>query len=145
MEVDMKKLITAVVFAALIVAGSPVFAQRIPQGKESEFYPVNVSLEKIWPYRRGYIVQYRKGLYQFGRAYLPAEWFTNAASKGEIITLPPGNAWPSMTVYYKNGEFSHVRLYVHRSFSHQTWGSVPQSVNVDSNFDDIETIRLEFQ
>ena len=140
----MKKLITAVVFAALIATGSPIFAEKIPKGKESEFYPVNVSLEKIWPYRRGYIVQYRKGLYQYGRAYLPSEWFTSTASKGEIITLPPGNAWPSMTVYYKNGEFSHVRLYVHRWYSHQTWGNVPQNINIDENFDNIETIRLEY-
>ena len=139
----MKKLITAVIFAVLIAAGSPIFAQKIPEGKESEFYYVNVSLEKIWPYRAGYIVQYRKGLYQFGRAYLPSEWFTNTAGKGEIITLPKGNAWPSMTVYYKNGEFSHVRLYIHRWNSHQTWGSVPQNINIDSNFDNIETIRLE--
>ena len=141
----MKKLVFAVVFAVMITAGLSVFAQRIPEGQESEFYYVNVSLEKIWPYRAGYIVQYRKGLYNIGRAYLPSEWFTNAASKGEIINLPPGNAWPSMTVYYKDGEFSHVRLYVHRWHSHQTWGNVPQNVNIDSNFDNIEDIRLEFR
>jgi hypothetical protein len=140
----MKKLIFAALIVVIFAVGSPVFAQT-RERQESEFYYVNVSLEKIWPYRRGYIVQYRKGLYQMGRAYLPSEWFTSTASKGEIITLPPGTNWPSMTVYYKNGDFSHVRLYVHRWNSHETWGAVPQNVNIDSSFDDLESIRLEFE
>ena len=141
----MKRLVVAVVFAILIAAGSPVFAQNIPTGSESEFYYLRVSLEKIWPYRRGYVVQYRRGLYHTGRAYLPAEWFTNAASQGEIIILPAGTAWPSLTVYYRNGEFSHVRLYVHRMYTHQTWGVVPQSVNIDSEFEGIESLNLQFR
>ena len=140
----MKKLVVAVVFAVILVTGMPVFAQDNNEGKNSEYYYVNVSLEKIWPYRAGYIVQYRKGLNRFARAYLPSEWFTNAAGKGEIINLPPGLAWPSMSVYYKEGEFSHVRLYVHRSFNHATWGSVPQNVNIDSQFENVETLNLEY-
>ena len=145
MEVDMKKLIIAAVFAAVIATGVPVFAQNSNrEGQESEYYYVNISLEKIWPYRKGYIVQYRKGLNQIGRLYLPYEWFTEAASRGEIITLPKGKAWPSLTVYYKEGEFSHLRLYVHRWASHPTWGSVPQNINIDSNFD-IDTLKIAFE
>jgi hypothetical protein len=143
MEVDMKKL-SLVVIVASFAAGLPVFAQTSMEGRDSEYYYVNISLEKIYPYRAGYIVQYRKGLYQYGRTYLPSEWFTNAAGKGEILTLPSGQAWPSMTVFYKNGEFSHVRLYVHRWQSHRTWGNVPQNVNLDHNFDNIETLKISF-
>jgi len=141
----MKKLVIAAVFVALMVAGSPVFAQTIPEDKESEYYYVKVTIEKIYPYRSGYVVSYRKGLHGIGRVYLPLEWFTNAASKGEIINLPPGNAWPSLAVYYRNGEFSHVRLYVHRWRSHQTWGNIPRNINLDSNFDDVETINILFK
>jgi hypothetical protein len=139
-----RKLVIAVVFTAIMAAGMPVFAD-IPEGKKSEYYYINLTLEKIWPYRAGYIVQYRKGFNRVGRLYLPSEWFTNAASKGEIILLPPGGNWPSLTVYYKNGEFSHVRLYVHRWNSHWTWGSVPQDVNIDDRFDNIETLNIEFE
>ena len=141
----MKKLIIAAVFAVFFSVGLPIFAQNIPDDKKSEYYYINVSLEKIWPYRKGYVVQYRKGLYQTARAYLPAEWFTNAASTGEIITLPRGNAWPSMSVYFKEGEFSHVRLYVHRWADHVTWGNIPQNVNIDSNFENVETVDLQFK
>ena len=141
----MKKLIITVIFAVIFSAGSHLFAQTIPEDRESEFYYLNISIERIWPYRAGYIVQYRRGFFQHGRAYLPLEWFTSTASKGEIIKLPPGNAWPYMSVYYLNGEFSHVRLYVHRWASHPTWGNVPQTVNLTHEFDDIEGIRIDFR
>ena len=140
----MKKFVFAAIFVVFLAAGLPVFAQNQRDERDSEFYYVNITLEKIFPYRRGYIVQYRKGLFKYGRAYLPGEWFTDADSKGEIVVLPAGKAWPSMTVYYKNGVFSHVRLYVHHWASHQTWGSIPQKFNLDENFDYIENIQLEF-
>jgi hypothetical protein len=141
----MKKVIIAVVFAAFLVAGLPLFAQQNKEGRlESEYYYVNVTLEKVFPYRAGYVVQYRKGIGQIGTNYLPIEWFSAAASKGELVMLPKGIAWPSMSVYYKNGEFSHVRLYVHRQYSHSTWGSIPQTVNIDDRFQGVDSIPLQF-
>jgi hypothetical protein len=145
MEVKVKKIIMAVVFAALIFNGIAIFAAEDGKKNESEFYYVNVTLEKIWPYRKGYVVQYRKGLNRVGRLYLPSEWFSDAAGKGEIITLPRGQSWPTISIYYKNGEFSHVRLYVHPWASHSSWGNIQQGVNIDSNFDNIETLKINFQ
>jgi hypothetical protein len=146
MEVDMKKLIIAVLCAVIFAAGVPVFAQNNQDNRrsESEYYYINISLEKIFPYRNGYVVQYRQGINRMARAYIPTEWFVDPAGKGEIITLPKGRTWPSMSVYYKNGEFSHVRLYVHHASSHQTWGIIPQNVNIDSRFDDVETLDIKF-
>ena len=133
------------VLTVLLVAGSPVFAQADQQrASDSEFYYKNVTLERIYPYRNGYAVQYRRGLNRLEMAYLPLEWFTGAAGKGEIITLPAGKGWPSLTVYYKNGEFSHVRLYIHHMASHQTWGTIPQNVVIDDRFENVEDIRLKF-
>ena len=140
----MKKIVIAALIAAALVAGSPLFAQNNGKGQKSEYYYVSRNLEKIYPYRAGYVVQYRRGPNHLATTYLPSEWFTNAAAKGEIISLPRGNAWPTMAVYYKDGEFSHVRLYVHPVHTHQTWGIIPQNVNLDSRFENIESITLEF-
>ena len=144
----MKKLIVVAIFVASLAIGSPVFAQNEKSEKkienESEYYYVNVSLEKIFPYRKGYVVQYRKGFTQYARAYLPSKWFTDAGSKAEIITLPQGKAWPSMSVYYKDGEFSHVRLYVHHVPTHQSWGSIPQNINLDDKFDHLDSVKIEY-
>jgi len=141
----MKKLVFFAVFTVLLAAGSPIFAQTGKvRATDSEYYYKNVALEKIYPYDAGYAVQYRRGLNRLEMAYLPIEWFTTAAGKGEIITLPAGKAWPSLSVYYKNGEFSHVRLYVHHVASHQTWGTIPQNVNIDDRFANVEDFRLKF-
>ena len=144
----MKKLIIAVFCAAFFVVGLPVFAQDKAEDKQknendSDFYYKNISLEKIYPYRNGYVVQYRSGL-RMARAYLPIEWFSSSAGKGEIITLPKGTVWPSLSVYYKDGEFSHVRLYVHRSPSHQTWGTIPQTANIDDRFENVENLDIKY-
>ena len=138
----MKKLIIAAVFAAILVIGTPVFAQQT--GHRSEFYYVNVSLEKIYPHRAGYIVQYSTGGRQLATAYLPIDWFSSSAGRGEIVTLPLGRGWPSMSVYYKEGKFSHVRVYVHAWASHQTWGTVPQNASIDDKFENANELKLEF-
>jgi hypothetical protein len=140
----MKKISVAVILLAVFALGSPLFAQKISPEKSSEYFYENVSLEKIYPSRGGYVLQYRKGVNGIGRLYVPNEWFTDAAGKAELITLPKGKNWPSLTVYYKEGTFSHLRLYVHRWKGHQTWGNIPLNVSVDQYFENVETIKLEF-
>jgi hypothetical protein len=140
----MKKLFFAVLVGLVLSSAAPLFAQQFSEGHESEFFYVIASIEKIYPYEKGYVIQYRRGVNQMARVYLPMEWFTEAAGKGELVTLPPGKNWPYLAVYYKAGEFSHVRLYIHRSKAHETWGNVPLNVNIDDRFENVETIKLEF-
>ena len=139
----MKKKILLVVLIAICM-GTALYAQQTSSRyQESDYYYFNVSIEKIWAYRLGYIVVYRKGVNQMATTYLPEEWFTTIGGRGEIVMLGSGKEWPSMTVYYNRGEFSHVRLRV-RERTHQTWGLVPPGINLDQYFQDVEEIRLQF-
>ena len=140
----MKKIIFTVLFCLIFSAVTPLFAQRISPEKESEFYYVNVAVERIFPYRSGYVVLYRVGANRMARVYLPYEWFSEAAGRGEVVTLPRGNNWPSMSVFYRDGEFSHVRLFIHWWKGHPTWGNLPLNVNLNEHFADVESIDLEF-
>jgi hypothetical protein len=142
----MKKFLVICILVALFGGLAPVFAQQNDQAanNKSEFYYVTVPLEKIYPYRKGYVVAYRKGVNQLARAYLPLEWFTEVAGKGELIYMPSGTSWPYLTVYYKAGEFSHVRLYARSDRSHSTWGNIPLNVNIDDQFENVEDLKLEF-
>jgi hypothetical protein len=140
----MKHISITVIFLAVFALGSPLFAQQLSPEKSSEYFYENITLEKIYPSRMGYILQYRKGVNGLARLYVPNEWFTDAASRAELITLPKGKNWPSVSVYYKNGEFSHLRLYIHRWKGHQTWGNVPLNVPIEEYFENVETIKLEF-
>ena len=113
--------------------------------KESEYYYFNFPIEKVYAYRLGYVVLYRKGTNQMARTYVPSEWLSTIGGKGELIMLGSGSEWPSMSVYYKNGEFSHVRLRLRRARAHETWGIVPLNVNIDEYFQNIEEVKLEFK
>ncbi|AEF80336.1 hypothetical protein [Leadbettera azotonutricia] len=140
----MKKALFAVLIGLVLGIGPTLFAQEKSQRKESEFYYFSVPIEKIYSYRSGYVVTYRKGINKMTRTYIPHSWFEGPNGKAEEIGLGSGKAWPSLTVYYKNGEFSHVRLYVRRERSHESWGIVPLNVNIDQYFEGVEEIKLEF-
>ncbi|MDR1318592.1 MAG: hypothetical protein LBJ90_03130 [Treponema sp.] len=140
----MKKIVFVSVLFISFAAVSPLFAQKISKEHESEYYVNTVFLEKVYPYQVGYVLQYRKGINQMARLYIPYEWFTEAAGRAELVTLPPGANWPYLTVFYKDGEFSHIRLYLHRSKAHETWGNVPLGVNINDRFEGVDSIKLEF-
>jgi hypothetical protein len=147
MEDKMKKFILFAVLLTFMAGAVPVFAQQqsAPRFKyESEYYYFNFPIEKIYAYRLGYIILYRKAGNLLARTFVPSNWFTDIGGKGEIVGLNSGKEWPSMTVYYKNGEFSHLRLRLRRQRSHETWGVVPLTINIDDQFKDIEEIKLEF-
>jgi hypothetical protein len=138
----------ALFFATLLLVAAglaPVVAQQnaSPSGKEGS-YALTVTLERVYPYRKGYVVKYYRGPGKTSDAYLPNEWFEGTGKKGDLILMGSGADWPHMTVFYKDGEFSHVRLYVRKERGHESWGSVPFNVNLDDRFEGVEDLRLQF-
>ena len=147
----MKKIIFLLIILAVLGQGVSLFAQDKKQenkqsgkSKESEYYYFNFPIEKIYAHRLGYMVVYRRGANLMARTFLPVEWFTNSSGKGEYIGLRAGREWPSMSVYYRNGEFSHVKLRVRVQRAHETWSFVPLNVNIDEHFQGIEEVELQF-
>jgi hypothetical protein len=136
----MKKFIVVLIFLAVV---SPAFAQRISEENSSNVYYINVPVEKVYPSGQGYIIQYRRAVNQIGTVGIPNEWFTDAAGRAELITLPPGKNWPTMSVFYREGQFSHIRLYVHRWKAHPTWGNVPQAADLSRYFVDPDNVKIE--
>jgi hypothetical protein len=131
----------------LVLAGVlPLVAQQnnaSSSGKEG-IYALTISLERVYPYRKGYVVKYRKGINEVVDAFLPNEWFEKTGNKGDLILMGSGPVWPYMTVFYKDGEFDHVRLYVRKERSHESWGDVPLHINIDDRFENVESLALEF-
>jgi len=140
----MKKIIVFIVLIAMS-QGVFLFAQeRTSFTHESEFYYFNFSIERVLAHRLGYVIIYRTGANRVARTFLPLEWFAATGATGAIAYLNSGTEWPSMTVFYRNGEFSHVLLRLRRNRLHETWGVIPLNVNIDEYFHDIEEIRLQF-
>ena len=146
----MRKIVLKIVLLAVFVTlceGALLFAQSSTRTyDESEYYYFNYTIEKIYLHRLGYMVVYRRASNRLSRTYIPHEWFNTigSGSKGEVIYLGSGREWPSMIVYFKNGEFSHVRLRVRREKTHESWGIVPLNVDMDEFFQDIEEIKMDF-
>jgi hypothetical protein len=86
----------------------------------SAFYPVRVDVVKVFSHSDGYRVIYRKGSSEVAAPYLPARWFISGG-KAELVR---GNdtSFPYMTVFFKEGKFDHLRLYVLADQKDQTWG-----------------------
>jgi len=137
----MKKLLIILIFTAVI---SPVFSQDNTRDATGNMHYINVQVERIFYTGQGYVVQYRKGVNQIGTIGIPYDWFTAAGGKAEILKLPAGGNWPSMSVFYKDGAFSYVRLYVHSQRTHQTWSVVPQGADVSRHFKEPEDFKIEF-
>jgi hypothetical protein len=140
----MKKLIIVLVFLSVI---SPVFAQNNSNNSNKEqpnVYYANVPVEKIYLAGTGYIVQYRRATSQIGTIGIPYNWFTDSGSVAELVKLPKGPNWPNMSVFYKDGNFSHIRLYVHWQASHQTWGVTPMGADVSKWFVEKDAFKFDF-
>jgi len=137
----MKKVVFVLVVLAVV---SPIFAQNNDNDSPNMYY-INLRVERIYPSGEGYIIQYQRGNGQFATVGIPIEWFTDAASKADLIVLPAGTNWPTMSIFYDKGEFSHLRLYVHKAKSHSTWGAIPQGTDLSRFFpEDRETLNLQF-
>lgn len=137
----MKKIVFTLIFLATIM---PVFAQNDNERGKTDMYYINVPVEKIYQTNLGYVIMYRKGTNQLGTVSIPNEWFTESAGRAEMMQLPPGPDWPTMSIFYKAGQFSHVRIYVHRLTGHRSWGILPGTVDVRSYFTDTENFNIEY-
>ena len=138
----MKKLVVVLIIFAVI---SPVFAQNNAKSIDDNIYYHNIPVEKVFPTVDGYVIQYRKNSSNFlGTIGLPIEWFTVSPVKAQVYKLPHGLDWPTMSVFYVNGEFSHVRLYIHPAKSHRSWGNLPQGTDVKRFFPSRDTLLIEF-
>ncbi len=137
----MRKLIFTLIFLSLVL---PLFAQQISPELESNMYYINVPVEKVLLSGKGYLIQYQTSTNMIGTVGIPYEWFTNAAANAELINLPPGKSWPTMSIFYREGEFSHVRLYVHRNKGHSTWSVTPQGADVSRYFQDAESFTFKY-
>jgi hypothetical protein len=91
----------------------------------SAYYPVRIDVVKVYSHADGYLVVYRKGSSDVGQLYLPARWFISGG-KAELVR---GNdpSYPYMSVFYKDGKFDHLRLYVLADHNDLTWGILSPS------------------
>jgi hypothetical protein len=114
---------------------------------ESPYYARSFLIEKIYPHTLGWKVLYITSRMSYATTYLPLKWFSQSATKngvqakGEIIR---GNqpAYPYMIVFWNEGKFSHVRLFLKEDMRDISYGMI--NPNQDTAPFNVEEPALEY-
>ncbi|MDR2446623.1 MAG: hypothetical protein LBD58_04975 [Treponema sp.] len=139
----MKKLFF-VILINMAFAAMPLFAQDA-QDSSGDFYYVKVPIAKIYPYSKGYVVTYNVGTYgtELDTVYIPTSWFSTKDNKAVLIRMRATPVVPNITVYYRDGAFDHVKLYVRADYRDTSWGHMPLQANLDDRFENVTDISLK--
>lgn len=129
-----------VMLFALILLVLGVFVVNA-QEQDPKLYVKTVGIMKILNHALGYKVLYLKSTMEVGEFYIPHSWF-KAGGKAALI-LGDTPAFPYFSVFYRDGEFDHIKLYAHENIQHLSWGRLKRRAGDSSKFD-VETLDLEF-
>ena len=103
--------------------------------EDSELFVRSVPIVKVYLYREGYKIDYMKNNFDIGSLYLPLNWFTGSGGKGELV-MADDPSFPYFSVFWRGGEFSHIRLYLRNNLLHGSWGNPTNPDEVGGRFKD---------
>ncbi|MFP4364977.1 MAG: hypothetical protein ACLFR1_14030 [Spirochaetia bacterium] len=133
----MKQKILFFLLILLITSSVCIYADT------SEFFVQSLFITRVYPHRLGYRIVYQRTDNQYDEFYIPRGWFQEAAGRGEMI-FGTDDAYPFFSVFYRNGEFHHIRIYVRDNYNHPTWGTLEAPRTYDQYFQDVETLEIEY-
>jgi hypothetical protein len=120
------------------VLGAAVFGQE----QEAKIYVKTVPILKILSSSEGYKVLYLKSDMQVGEIYLPHPWFSKAGGKAEIV-FGRDPTYPYFSVFYRDGKFDFIRLYVVDDVKDLTWGILKKTEEELNRFK-VDTLQIEY-
>ena len=101
--------------------------------EESTMFVKTMPIIRIYSHRMGFKVLYLKNNFTLGAFYVPLRWFDEAASKG-LLVKGFFEEYPYFSIFWKDGEFHSVKLYVKENLQHETWGTLGSEEGIDSKF-----------
>jgi len=141
----MKKLL-ALLFLALFSVGLVLAA-------ESPMYAKAVPIQKITSHEKGYRVTYFTSHGDLKTIYIALEWFYQVSDyktsdgfvKAEIVR-GNGASYPYMEIFWKDGKFHHLRLFVRSNYDDRSWGVVKngEGEKLGALFDPTKPLDLQF-
>jgi len=127
----LKKLILLITII-MIVAGIGAFAQT------SDFYVKTLPIVKVYDHNLGYRIVYMKSDFELTAIYIPKDWFKTASETGEPpkaeLVAGKDSSYPYFSVFWKNGEFNHIRIYLQSDLNNPSWGDLDPTVDISEKF-----------
>jgi hypothetical protein len=118
----MKKAVFLFAAGLLLLAGLPAFSQAQAQTYTKDAYVKTFAVEKVWVDNLGYVVTFFNSHQQVQNIYVPITWFNKGPnSKAEII-YDSSNRFPYVSIFWADGKFDHINLYVLSNYDSPSWG-----------------------
>ncbi len=127
------------VIAALLLIGCAVSLAA----DESGYFFKSIPITKVYSHRDGYRIIYRRSNMQLAELYLPDNWFQfeegqGMRGKAEIV-MADDPSYPYMSIFWKDGAFDHIRVYLRENKNDFTWGNLDNPENYTDKFN-VETL-----
>lgn len=132
----MKRAISFLALFFLVAAIGSVSADT------SEYYVKTAYITKVYNHQLGYKIVYRTGSGSLSEFYIPHKWFSSTAGKGELVYGTEAS-YPYFSVFWKNGEFHHIRLYLQENYTDLSWGNLRKDKDYTDEFN-VETLNLKW-
>lgn len=112
------------------------------QEQDTKVYVKTVPILKILTCSAGYKVLYVKSDMQVGMIYLPLSWFGKAGGQAEIV-FGKDPSYPYFSVFYKDGKFDFIRLYLIDDVKDLSWGILKKTEEELNRFK-VDTLKIEY-
>jgi hypothetical protein len=106
----------AIACLLLLTLAFLAFGQEQPQ-----VYVKSVPILKILSHPEGYKVLYMRSDMKVDELYIPLRWLGKTGGKAEIV-FGDDPSFPYFSVFYRDGKFDFIRLYVIDDVRDVTWG-----------------------
>jgi hypothetical protein len=148
----MKKAVILFAAGLLLLASLPAFSQAAAQPQApaatattpapgaqnaypKDIYYKTVSLLKVWLHPLGYKLQFFNSSFGVSDIYVPLAWFNKGSLSKANVVYGNDDNYPYCSIFWVDGVFDHITLYVLNDFSSQTWGvlNVPGDLTAQFN------------
>ena len=127
----------AIACALLLMLAVAVFGQEQPQ-----VYVKSVPILKIFSHPEGYKILYMKSDMKVGELYVPHRWLSKSGGRAEIV-YGKDSSYPYFSVFYRDGKFDFIRLYVIEDVHDLTWGILKKTEASNAAFGG-DTLTIEY-
>jgi hypothetical protein len=108
----------------------------------SKVYVKSVPIVKIFSHPEGYKILYLRSDMKVDELYIPHRWLSKSGGRGEIV-FGKDPSYPYFSVFYRDGKFDFIRLYVVEDIRDLTWGVLRKTEASNAAFSG-DTLEIKY-
>lgn len=135
-------MLRKIILLMVLLSGATftVFANTI----ESPLFYESLPIVKIYSMSEGYRIIYQSPDGTTHDLYVPISWFGTQSGKA-ILIAGSDLSYPYMSVFYLNGKFDYIKIYVKSSYNDPSWGILPPGFDAKGKFPTDNTLSIKWQ